>query len=174
MKGGEAQLPFPLISHIGIREDIIHLYNELVFTWMDHQPLYSMKARAQLLLIFHRLFELLVYNVDPGISDFRIQKLTRYIAAHYREKFSMQKMASIIGLNPIYLNTLFKRETGGTPYQYLIKTRVRNAELMLHSGEFRVTEVALRCGYNDLFHFCKQFKRIYGVSPSQCLPKKNK
>jgi AraC-like DNA-binding protein len=43
---------------------------------------------------------------------------------------------------------------------------------MLRSGEFKVWEIAERCGYNDIFHFYKQFKQICGVSPSSCIPKK--
>jgi AraC-like DNA-binding protein len=42
---------------------------------------------------------------------------------------------------------------------------------MLKSGAYRVTEVAEYCGYNDAFHFYKQFKHITGLPPSRYIPK---
>jgi AraC-like DNA-binding protein len=174
LKGERARLPFPLISHIGEREDLVHLFHELVFIWMDRQPLYIIKTRALLLLILHRLFELIILNTNSTAGDYRIQKVTHYIAVHYSEKITVHKMADMIGLNPVYFGALFKRETGMTMNRYLIRTRVRSAENMLRSGEYRVGETALRCGYNDIFHFYKQFKEICGVSPSELIFKKPK
>jgi AraC-like DNA-binding protein len=173
LKGQETQLPFPLISHVGVRDDLIHLYCELVFTWKDHQPSFSMKARAQFLLVLHRMFELIMYkNANSNVADFRIRKVIRYIEDHYPEKLSVKKLAAMINLNPIYLEVIFKQATGITPYQYLIKTRIRIAQNMLHSGQYNVTDTALHCGYSTSSHFNKQFKQVYGLSPSECIPEK--
>jgi YesN/AraC family two-component response regulator len=42
---------------------------------------------------------------------------------------------------------------------------------MLESGAYQVAEVAEYCGYNDVFHFYKHFKRIAGIAPSYYIPK---
>jgi AraC-like DNA-binding protein len=44
---------------------------------------------------------------------------------------------------------------------------------MLRTGSYSVEETAKRCGYNDKLHFYKQFKEVYGIAPSKCIPKKN-
>jgi YesN/AraC family two-component response regulator len=171
-KGRDIKLPFSLITHIGHREDLIHLFQEFVFTWMERQPGYLIKAHGMFLLILHRIYELLVYNTDSETVDFRIKKVTRYIAAHYAEMLSVKEMAAMTGLNTVYFGALFKQETGLTMSRYLINTRVRNAENMLRSGEYKVGEAAERCGYNDPFHFYKQFKQVCGIAPSECVPKR--
>jgi YesN/AraC family two-component response regulator len=145
----------------------------MVFTWIDRQPLYIYKVRAYFMLILHRFFELIMYNADSSINDTRIKKITRHISSHYADKISVQKMAAMIGLNPVYLGSLFKQETGMTLNQYLIKTRIRTAENLLQSGEYKVSEVADRCGYCDIYHFYKQFKQVCGISPSGYIPKKS-
>jgi AraC-like DNA-binding protein len=61
---------------------------------------------------------------------------------------------------------LFTKETGLTVNQYIMKTRIRNAEIMLQSGTHTVTEVADYCGYSDVIHFYRQFKTIMNISPS--------
>jgi AraC-like DNA-binding protein len=173
LRGRPARLPFPLVSHIGEHEDIIHLFHELVFTWVDRQPLYLIKCRALFLLILHRLFELCI-NTDSAVMDYRISKIISHMAKHYAEKLSVRKMAEILGLNTVYFGALFKRETGMTMKRYLNHIRIKNAENMLRSGEYKVGEVAEHCGYTDIFHFYKQFKQFYGFAPSECIPKKNK
>jgi len=166
------KMPFPVVSHIGCKKDIIRLFNELSFAWLDKRSGYSIQIRGLFLLILHQFFELLVYNIDVSSIDSRIKKMTRYIAKHYSENLTVKKMADMIDLNAVYFGALFKRETGLTMKQYLTKTRVRNAENLLRSGEFKVGEVAERCGFSDAFHFYKQFKSSMGISPSQCIPKK--
>ena len=174
MRDRPARLPFPVINHIGEQHDLIHLFHEMVFAWVNQPPLYLLKCRALFLLILFRLFEIFIYSVNSSNTDFRIKKIIRHIEKHYSEKLSVRKMAAILGLHPVYFGTLFKQETGMSMRRYLTQIRIKNAENMLRNGDYKVTEIAERCGYNDIFHFYKMFKQIYGFSPSECIPKKSK
>jgi YesN/AraC family two-component response regulator len=81
-------------------------------------------------------------------------------------------MASMVKLDAAYLGKLFKSEMGVSIKQYLMKTRIKNAELMLRNGEYRnIGMVAEHCGYVDPYQFSKQFKAIMGFPPSKCIPK---
>jgi AraC-like DNA-binding protein len=176
LNGGDAILPFPLVSKIGTHDEIIHLFKELAFTWLERQPCYVLKCRAIFLLIILRLFELNqnIISTDISIRDYRVEKILHYILSHFDKTISVKKMADTVGLDPIYFGSLFKRQTGLTLRDYLIHVRVRNAENLLRSGKFKVKEIAVRCGYNDVLYFYKQFKKITGITPSEFLPSKNK
>jgi AraC-like DNA-binding protein len=169
--GAELRLPFPSVSHIGQQQDVVHLFHELIYVWFDRQPGYIIKARGLMLLIIHRFFELTGVHDESAVRDYRVNKIARYIIAHYAERILVRDMARMAGLNAVYLGALFKQETGKTLNQYVIQARVRNAEAMLRSGEHTVAETAALCGYADVFHFYKQFKAITGNAPSRCLPK---
>jgi YesN/AraC family two-component response regulator len=171
-KGRSVQLPFPVVQHIGVKEDIIHLLHELSNAWLEKQPGDVLKIRGLFLLILHRFFELIVYNKDSTAMDFRVAKITRYLASHYAEKISVGKMAGMVALNAHYFGALFKQETGLSLNRFLIRTRVRKAENLLTSGEFKVGDAAEVCGFTDVTHFYKQFKEIMGYAPSTCIPKK--
>jgi AraC-like DNA-binding protein len=171
-RGREITLPFPLVSHIGRREDIIHMFHELSFTWLNKPPGFIIKGHGLFLQILHRFMELIVYKTDSTAGDSRINKITRYIALHYSERISVKMMADIVGLNPTYFGALFRQETGLSFNRYLIQTRIKNAENMLTSGEYKVGDVADACGFTDVSHFYKQFKEIKGFPPSHSLPKK--
>jgi YesN/AraC family two-component response regulator len=164
-------LPFPVVSHIGIIKDLVHLFHELNYTWIEKPQGYTIKNSGLLLLILHRLYELIVYDKASSSVDFRIDKALHYITKHYMEKLTVMKIANMVGLNHVYFGKLFKQETGVSLKHYLIKTRINNAENLLLSGEYNVEEAAETCGYEDKFHFYKQFKAIKGFPPSMCIPK---
>jgi AraC-like DNA-binding protein len=171
-KGRPACLPFPVQSRLGIKDDIVRLFHDLCFTWLEKQPGYSIKAAGHLLLILARFYELIIYNTDSVSADARINKMTAYIAAHYSEKITLKKMAELLGLNCHYLGTLFKSGMGCTFNQYLVRTRIKYAENMLKNGEFTVQEAADSAGFSDSFYFYKKFKSLMGFPPSHCIPKR--
>jgi YesN/AraC family two-component response regulator len=144
----------------------------LYFYWQNKQPGYIIKSRGLFLQIIHRFLELIIYKNDSYVIDSRIAKSIQYLSVHYSERVSVKTAADMAGLNPAYFGLLFKQETGVSFNRYLIQTRVRNAEEMLASGEYKVGSIAEACGFTDTSHLYKQFKMIKGFPPSYSLPKK--
>jgi AraC-like DNA-binding protein len=171
-KNQRITLPFPFISKPGRHEDIIHLFHDLTFSWQNKQPGYIIKTSGLFLQILHRFLELTVYKNDEGITDFRIIKSIRYLSEHYSEHITIKMMANMVNLNSTYFGLLFKQETGVSFNRYLIQTRIRNAESLLSSGEYKIGDIPEVCGFTDTSHFYKQFKMIKGFPPSYSLPKK--
>jgi len=170
--GEELPSPLPFVSELGRHKNIIHWFHELSFSWMDRQPGYMLKCKGLFLQILHRLLELLVYKDNSFVGDFRIAKVIRYIAKNYSERLTVKSMADLVSLNPTYFGDLFQRATGMSFNRYLIQIRIKNAEDMLLSGEYKVGDVAEACGFTDTSHFYKQFKHVKGFPPSKCLPKR--
>jgi AraC-like DNA-binding protein len=162
---------FQAVSRIGLRKDIIDLFRELTISWSGQNDGYKMNTRALLMLILHRLSEILIYNVDSQTGDYRINKAARTIALHYSDKLTVKDLAGQVRLNEAYFGRLFKQETGMTVNQYLMRIRVRNAENMLQTGNYKVHEVAEHCGFSDVVHFYKSFRDLRGFPPSRCIPK---
>jgi AraC-like DNA-binding protein len=171
-KGRSAYLPFPTVSHLGVKDDIIRLFHELCFAWLEKQPTHAIQSAGHLMLLLSRFYELIIYNTDSVSADSRINKMISYITAHYSEKITLKKMAAMLGLNCHYLGTLFRSEMGYTFNQYLMRTRIKHAENMLKTGEFIVQEVSDIVGFSDSFYFYKTFKSIMGFPPSHCIPKR--
>jgi YesN/AraC family two-component response regulator len=161
-----------MVNHIGLRDDIIQLFHDLNYTWTDRQPGYTIKSRGLLLMILHRFLELTVYNNEATVKDHRIENVIRYITQHYSERLTVEKLASMVNLNAAYFGTLFSREIGTSVNHYIARIRIRNAENILRSGVYRVTDVAEQCGYSDMYHFYKHFKALTGLPPSKFIPRK--
>lgn len=160
--------PFPLINHIGVRRDLIDLFRELTISWSNPQEGYIMRTRALLMLILNYLSEILIYKAEKMTGDYRVNKLIRFIAMHYPDKITVKGLAEQVHLDEAYLGHLFKKETGKTIHQHIKQVRVRNAEIMLQTGNYKVHQVAELCGFSDVFHFYKSFKELQGFSPSKC------
>ena len=171
-KNQDISLPFPQVCQPGRHEDIIRLFNELSFAWVDKQPGYSIKCNGLFLQILHRFLELVIYKTDSYAGDYRVTKVIHYIAAHYSERITVKEMAEMVGLHPTYFGSLFYKTMGISFNQYLIQNRIKNAENMLRTGEYKVSSVSEACGFTDSTHFYKQFKLIKGFPPSHCLPQK--
>jgi AraC-like DNA-binding protein len=169
---GESVVPaFPPVSHIDIHDDIIRLFHEFNYAYIEKRPGYLFKTSGLLMMILNRFLEFTVYKDQFMVDDFRIKETVRYIVRHYAERLLVKDLAVRAGISTPYFGNLFKRETGMTIHQFVAKVRVTHAENLLQSGGYHVSEVAELCGYCDMFHFYKQFKAITGASPSHHIPR---
>ncbi len=169
MTGREIALPFDIVSHIGIRQDIIALYQELNAAWLLRDPGYMVKSRAIYMLILLRYYQLIWHRGYQSNYDKRIKKVLQHVIDHYKDSLSVVKMAEMVNLSPLYFGNFFKNETGQTFRQYLTLIRLNQAENMLSSGMYKVSEVAEECGFSDIFYFSKVYKEHFGITPSEVL-----
>lgn len=163
----EISLPFPVVSHIGLIDPLIYHYNELNLVWVEKKPGYILACRGIFTSILYHLLSILYYKNNAATIDFRIKRALNYIAEHSSDKLTVDELSSIVDLNPVYFGTLFKENMGCSVKKYINTLKVNNAENLLLSGDFTVSEAAFKCGFDDIFYFSKLFKSIKGYPPSQ-------
>ena len=96
-----------------------------------------------------------------------IKAVVRYFIDHMDEKITLQTMADIARMSTSTLSRHFRCETGLTPMEYLIRLRMRNAVKLLTQTSDSISEIAERCGYENVYYFSNAFKTVYGYSPSE-------
>jgi len=163
----EVVLPFPVHCHIGYHGELEYLFRKLNDEWTSKPHGFQIKARGLMLLILSDLFRILVYDNHTMNWHPAVKKTIQYIQLHYHEPVKVAEIARNVGLNASYLSGLFKKCVGQPLYSYLNCYRVNQAENLLLSGEFSVTEVAESCGFKDVYHFSKLFKKLKGYPPSR-------
>ena len=130
---------------------------------------YSMSTNtAKLHFIMAELYKILSKFSYEEPSD-RIERLVsgaeKIIVDRFDESdLECKNIAKSLGISEAYLRTTFKEVYGITPGQYLLKTRMNEA-LMLLVGGVSVTETAQMVGYKDVFQFSRAYKKYYGYSP---------
>jgi AraC family transcriptional regulator len=75
-------------------------------------------------------------------------------------------VAAAEGLHPVYLARTFRRFLGAAPVEYLETLRLERCTLALARTTIAVARVAAEAGYADQSHFCRRFRRAYGMAPS--------
>ena len=108
-------------------------------------------------------------------KKYAVRQIEQYLQEHYREKISLEQIASNMYLSSFYISKIFKSETGDSPINYLIGIRMEKAkELLTEHPDASLQEVAVRVGYDDVYHFSKLFKKYYGISPGHYKSKTNR
>lgn len=96
-----------------------------------------------------------------------VQKVITQIDADITADLSLKRLAEAQSINPSYLSTLFKKETGETLTDFVNKKRVERAQQYLKSSNLQIQTVAQNCGVLDVNYFTKVFKKHTGKTPRQ-------
>lgn len=96
-----------------------------------------------------------------------IDVAVQYIHTHYSDEISLEKVASIVYLNPVYFSQLFKQRTGSGFKEYVTQLRLAQAMELLRSSELKIGDIAERVGYPDVRHFSQIFRKKTGFTPSE-------
>jgi AraC family transcriptional regulator len=111
-----------------------------------------------------------VTSADPGRSPAtgeatRVARALRRLEAHSDQPLTLTELARSAGLSRYHFLRVFKRVTGVTPHQWLLRARLRDAAHRLATSRTPVTDIALDVGFEDLSNFIRTFRAEFGVSP---------
>jgi len=95
-----------------------------------------------------------------------VQLAVQHMRTHFSEGNVLRGLAKTACLHPKYFRSLFRRTTGVTPGNYLIRLRMRAARYYQHETAMRVKEVAAAVGYRDAFYFSRLYRRFWGHAPT--------
>ena len=95
------------------------------------------------------------------------ERICAYLAANYRQKFSLSEVAARFYLSPYYLSRLFKRVTGQSIVDYINNRRIEAAQKLLETTELSISAVAEQTGFASAAHFRRVFHEVMGTGPLQ-------
>ena len=104
---------------------------------------------------------------EPIIAPVEDFTPVAYMKEHIKKGMTMDELARACGSSVSALESNFRSMYGMSPYRYFIKLRMEEAERLLAKTSYTVTEVAMRCGYENLFYFCNAFKKYSGMTPTE-------
>jgi AraC family transcriptional regulator len=94
-----------------------------------------------------------------------IRRALELLNDSYTEQFDLDQFSKVVGLSKYYLEKVFKKSIGMSPYQYVIQLRVEKAKQLLSSSPKSVIEIAMDLGFFDQSHFTNAFRHFTGTSP---------
>jgi AraC family transcriptional regulator len=102
-----------------------------------------------------------------GLGSARLRKIRELVHAKMEDDLSLDEMAQSVGLSTAHFARMFRKSTGETPHQFVLRQRVERAKAMLRTPGARVLDVAVACGFKTQQHFAQVFCDVCGVSPTR-------
>lgn len=95
----------------------------------------------------------------------RIKRMLSYIEEHYPEDLHSSAIAQAAAISESECLRCFRSTIGTTPMQYVKQFRIQAASGLLLSTEFKIADIATRCGFQDTSYFTKTFREMKGMTP---------
>ena len=140
------------------------------FISKDADKIDTVAMNALFLEILHRCMLLYQGASEESNKPFASRKVRdayEYINENFMGDCSLEKVASAVGITPNYLHTIFTKQVGMTPLNYVIHKRIEQAKLLIMAGEKSMVEIALDLGFCSQSHFCRTFKATCGITPAK-------
>jgi serine phosphatase RsbU (regulator of sigma subunit) len=102
-----------------------------------------------------------------GLTPASVRRVTELVHAMMEDAPTLGQMAESAGLSAGYFSQMFRRSTGETPHQFVLRLRIERAKEMLRDADARVLDVAVACGFKTQQHFARVFRRMCGASPTE-------
>lgn len=130
------------------------------------ETLSTKQELTDLCLEMIRKYCILVQNHSLKKYSLPIRNAINYINFNLNLPLSLKSVAEELNLNPNYLSTLYKKETGTTITDFINHARVKLAIKLLNTSDMQIQNIACYVGIEDVNYFSKLFKKIIGITPT--------
>lgn len=96
-----------------------------------------------------------------------IQSVKEYIAENLNENLTVSRLAEIVNMSSSHFSRVFKQQTGFSPYDYILISRLNRAKYLLQVTDMTVSSIAYEIGFNSESNFIYFFTENEGISPSK-------
>lgn len=96
----------------------------------------------------------------------RVLKGKEFMCDSWQSDLNLSTVARQACLSPYHFHRIFLAAFGQPPMRWLRQFKLQKARAILASGQMSISQVALHCGFADVFTFSKAFKRVWGETPS--------
>lgn len=103
----------------------------------------------------------------PATDKSFTEQALKYIFLHYREDITISAIAQTLYVSEEHFSREFKKEIGINPKQYITKLRLEYAKNMMLSSTLSLSNIALKCGFNNPTAFSRAFHKLYGITPNK-------
>ncbi|MFH5183378.1 helix-turn-helix domain-containing protein [Paenibacillus sp. TAB 01] len=137
----------------------------------DHKLLYSLQERKTSVEVYDWFINYIFPFFDktcesPSHIHSLIQRVIQYIDEHVYEDISLGQCAELVGISPSHLSKSFKKEVGMQFLDYVLKSKINEAQHLLLTTGLSIKEIAEKIGYSER-SLIRMFQKHTYMTPSQ-------
>lgn len=168
-----------ILEHYNIirGEKIIYSGTSPDFQWLFGQIIQELQlCRKQydemLTLLLRNIFILIrrSLEINKNFTD-TMEKEVSYAIYYFRDNFNKEinvdEYAQSLNISVSWFIRCFRQITGMTPLQYVINIRISNAQMLLETSDYTISQIAESVGYENALYFSRLFHKQTGISPKE-------
>lgn len=156
--------PYPMQKSASIEG----LFARLANSWIAKSELSWLQCTAI-------LYEILCEVAHQSLKAYFSPKAQQYVrlTIDYMEEhladasLGVEMLAQVAQISTVHLRRIYEGQLGISPVQYLRHLRIKRAKGLLKETRLSIHEIAARVGYGNVNYFCRVFREISGITPSQ-------
>lgn len=150
----------------------IHHIRKLLFRIFDgmkgDNPTTELSVSLDIYKIFTELLNpLSAKSKGENSYEDSIQSVKEYIAENLNENLTVSRLAEIVNMSSSHFSRVFKQQTGFSPYDYILISRLNRAKYLLQVTDMTVSSIAYEIGFNSESNFIYFFTENEGISPGK-------
>lgn len=158
----------PTVFYTGADEDILASVKDILHYWTLRGPAYRSKCLSELYNLFTEISNIQSFSDSLAGKYSMIHRSVKYIERNYsRQDLYTPMLAEMSGMGETYYRSIFLSVFGVAPTRYIQQYRVDKAKAMLLRSEGSIEDIAVAVGFANSSYFCKVFKNITGLTPTE-------
>lgn len=131
---------------------------------------YNFKSNLKAAELFYRLHLSCseTSQKDPrAFNEATARKIIEFINENIEKSLTGKDFEAEFGYSFDHMNRRFKEIIGENIFNYLLKSRIDQAKMLLYTKNISVTQVAEMTGFCNIYHFSKMFRKLTGMTPTE-------
>jgi AraC family transcriptional regulator len=100
------------------------------------------------------------------LLPWQASRVREYIEINLAQPIKVSDLSALVYRTEAHFSRAFKRSFGHTPHAYVLRRRIEVASQLMIESSTPLSQIALKCGFNDQAHLCKQFRKHTGATPA--------
>lgn len=156
---------FPVGTSLEYEQIFKSIIQELQRCQDNYEEMMMLSLR-RLLITFHRELTR-EHTLKNEYMDREMDAAITYFSENYNRNINIEDYASSRGMSVSWFIRNFKKYTGSTPMQYIVSTRINNAQVLLETTDYAVNEISRIVGYDNQLYFSRLFRKLKGYPPTK-------
>lgn len=156
------------IFSVGHSTEYLRLFRNMILELQLCRPNYeeylALQLQELLLLLGRKLGESKKLN---AFTQTEIEEATQYFNENFNKNISIDEYAAARHMSTCWFIRSFRQHNGITPMQYILSVRIANAQHLLGTTTYNISEIAAIVGYDNPLYFSRLFHKQTGLSPSE-------
>ena len=113
-------------------------------------------------------------NISVDAHTYRqFTALRQRFHIEFNKNWTVDTMASSVNLSPSRFHSLYRQIFNISPKKDFLHIRIEHAKMLMQNGNYSIREIAELAGYNNQYHFIRQFREVTGITPGKYIKNKN-